>query len=816
MQYFRLPLASWRDRLEKAKAGGLNTVSSYMPWYWHEPQEGLVDFTGKTLPERNLRHYLELAAEIGLYVIARPGPFVNSELRCGGTPEWLFKNYPETLSRRGDGAVCTGRPVPAEGEPLYRNYVKGWYSRVVPLLAEYDINRGGPVILFQPDNELSAAWSYGLLNSLFDPTVLGETWPAWLKRRYAEIGKLNGCYGAEHKNFKSVKPPRSLPASRGDWQICRDWMDFKRWFFADWGATMAGWAREFGMQVPMVFNEPVAGYYGHGDHAGFGALLKERGIEGCTACHSYSDRILDLDGIINISQGIEMVKSSPWGGPPMSVEVNTCWFIPRLSRSEIMWEPLMLLGLGRGLMGTVIYPYTAGTSPLIDTIEGPEYFDPSCIDREGNLSEGYRRLKCFNAFVRGWEADLVQANTPAEVTVAYTPGQRLLDFLGAPALLGKVDRKSLGVAGGERFDAEPALGGGEITTGHDWLDGYEGVDKQTVAAEEGIWKRNKEASLLLNRLNVGWDMLDLTNPNKKPGKGWLIVPCTGALETEAIDYIIEHLDTGGGCLFFPTIPVFGLDGKPDARLADRLGVNLRAQVRPAGAELVDYGTRVIRFSRGEECGLNCWIYRHEYPAGSRVLAEYDGQPVAALLSSERGRVIVAGFDAVFTSAGSLRLWRSLIEGAMGICPAVRIEGNWLHALWREGSGASFLTLMNVTGRYGASRVYLPRPVGGVADISFDIELKPHTARCLVMGAELNDGMRLVFSTSELVPLNMERTVFDLYGCPGTPGIMAFNCPVSAALDGKAVMAEERNGLFVIKHTHAPQPLRLDLRASLSL
>ncbi|MBU4212289.1 MAG: beta-galactosidase, partial [Verrucomicrobia bacterium] len=88
VQYFRLPLASWRDRLEKAKAGGLNTVSSYMPWYWHEPQEGLVDFVGKTLPERNLRHYLELAAEIGLYVIARPGPFVNSELRCGGTPEW--------------------------------------------------------------------------------------------------------------------------------------------------------------------------------------------------------------------------------------------------------------------------------------------------------------------------------------------------------------------------------------------------------------------------------------------------------------------------------------------------------------------------------------------------------------------------------------------------------------------------------------------------------------------------------------------------------------------------------------------------------
>ena len=149
--------------------GGLNTVSSYMPWYWHEPEEGQVDLDGRTRPEMSLRLFMDLVAETGLKLIARPGPFVNSELRCGGFPEWLFRDYPATLSRRSDGQIATGRPIPAEGEPIYRRFVRQWYRRIVPLLAEYDIHNGGPVILFQPDNELSAAWSYGLLNSLYDP-----------------------------------------------------------------------------------------------------------------------------------------------------------------------------------------------------------------------------------------------------------------------------------------------------------------------------------------------------------------------------------------------------------------------------------------------------------------------------------------------------------------------------------------------------------------------------------------------------------------------------------------------------------------------
>jgi beta-galactosidase len=212
VQYFRLPVGAWKSRLRSAKECGLNTITSYMPWYWHEPVEGAVDLTGTTMPERNLCAFLDMAYELELKVVARPGPFINSELRYGGIPEWLFRNHSETMSHRADGCVCTGRPIPAEGEPLYRRYVREWYSQVVPVIAEYDIHNGGPVILFQPDNELSAAWSFGLLNSLYDTTILAEYWPGWLESIYKDIHTVGNRYGRQYKEFADVEPPRSFPS----------------------------------------------------------------------------------------------------------------------------------------------------------------------------------------------------------------------------------------------------------------------------------------------------------------------------------------------------------------------------------------------------------------------------------------------------------------------------------------------------------------------------------------------------------------------------------------------------------------------------
>ena len=806
IQYFRLPKSEWRNRLKLAKTGGINTVSSYMPWYWHEPEEGMIDFYGKTKLERNLKYFLELTVELDLKVIARPGPFVNSELRCGGIPEWLFRNHPETMSCKSDGNKSSGRPVPAEGEPLYREYVRKWYSCIVPLIAEFDINKGGSVILFQPDNELSAAWSYGLLNSLYDPAIINHFWPEWLKMTYCNISVLNEIYKRKYKTFKNVKVPHTFLNTNSEKMRCFDWMNFKRWFFADWGTQLAKWAVEYGIKVPIIFNEPVAGFYEHGDHAGFGAILKQNDVEGTTSCHTYSDRILDLEGVVTPSIGVELVKSSPWGGPPLSLEVNTNWYLPRLSRSEINWEPLMRLGFAHGLMGSVIYPYTAGIVDSEDVIiNGPEYFNPSCISVDGKMSAGYYYIRKFYRFIQSWEEEISYSDTVADITIAYTPGQRLMDFLGTPQFDTNVGDST--VPGKNNFGAEPSLEKSNDLAGHDWIDGYEGVSKQTIPPEAGLWKKIKETALLFTRMNVSFDFLDITNPNKVPGHKWLIIPCTGCLEKKAVDYLLSHIDNGGGCLFFPTIPVSNLDGKKDLRLSKRLGVRLINQIRPAGGQLIDYGARIIGFGEGEKLGTYNWIYEHKFPSKSTILAKYQNIPIAAKMPDNSGKIIISGIDACFTTFSSLAFWKMVICEAMELEPVVTSKDNYCYALLRKGNSTSILTVMNITGIIGKSNIIIQNPFRNGDKLMLNLELSPHEARCLLINADYK-GKRILYATSEVIPQNKEYFCLELYGASGTKGEISFAKPTKVRLNGKIVHTEPTNGHYVISYIHTEKPLIL--------
>src|SRR5262249_14361795 len=86
MHPFRLPSPSlWRDVLEKMKANGYNAVSFYFDWCYHTPKPGVYDFTGV----RDMDQLLRIASDVGLYVIARPGPYMNAEISRGGFPSWL-------------------------------------------------------------------------------------------------------------------------------------------------------------------------------------------------------------------------------------------------------------------------------------------------------------------------------------------------------------------------------------------------------------------------------------------------------------------------------------------------------------------------------------------------------------------------------------------------------------------------------------------------------------------------------------------------------------------------------------------------------
>ena len=133
--YFRLPNPDlWRDQLEKLKAAGFNTVSLYFSWAYHSPAPGVFDFSGV----RDLDRLLDIAQEVGLYVIARPGPYVNAELDSGGFPAWLTTQAGRARTNADD----------------YQAAWEQWFSAVNRIIARHQFTDGrGPVILYQIENE---------------------------------------------------------------------------------------------------------------------------------------------------------------------------------------------------------------------------------------------------------------------------------------------------------------------------------------------------------------------------------------------------------------------------------------------------------------------------------------------------------------------------------------------------------------------------------------------------------------------------------------------------------------------------------------
>jgi len=135
---FRLPVPGlWLDVLQKIKALGYNGISFYTDWALLEGKPGEFSSDGIF----DLEPFFEAAKTAGIYLLARPGPYINAEVSGGGFPGWLQRN-PARLRTRDQGFLSATE-----------NYV----DRISQIIAAAQITNGGPVILVQPENEYSQA-----------------------------------------------------------------------------------------------------------------------------------------------------------------------------------------------------------------------------------------------------------------------------------------------------------------------------------------------------------------------------------------------------------------------------------------------------------------------------------------------------------------------------------------------------------------------------------------------------------------------------------------------------------------------------------
>ncbi|KAG5717301.1 putative beta-galactosidase C, partial [Termitomyces sp. T112] len=133
----RLPVPSlWPDILQKVKAAGLNAVSVYTHMGLINPAPDVVDFNDF----RALQPLYDAAKAAGIWIVLRPGPYINAETTAGGIAHWATSQVAGQL-----------RTNASDWRAAWQAYIQGIIDETVP----NQITQGGPVIAIQIDNEYS-------------------------------------------------------------------------------------------------------------------------------------------------------------------------------------------------------------------------------------------------------------------------------------------------------------------------------------------------------------------------------------------------------------------------------------------------------------------------------------------------------------------------------------------------------------------------------------------------------------------------------------------------------------------------------------
>ena len=243
VHYWRLNPSYWKAILERVREMGLQIISTYIPWDYHEYKRGHFDFTGQTDETRNLKRFLELTREEGFWVIIRPGPYIYSEWPNEGVPQYAYKYH--------------------RLHPQFLKYAETYLKKVTDILKPYFASKpGGHIILLQADNEIDP-W----------PDIFGEQYGLsgkpgmfqdFLRIKYGNrIALLNENWGTQYKRFEEAGPfiacmlasYRGLPL-KGDRELRRnlDYLEFKYFYSLECAKQSYQAYKKIGVDIPIYLN----------------------------------------------------------------------------------------------------------------------------------------------------------------------------------------------------------------------------------------------------------------------------------------------------------------------------------------------------------------------------------------------------------------------------------------------------------------------------------------------------------------------------------------------------------------------------------
>lgn len=384
--YFRIPRDLWEPSLSKLKDAGLNTISTYIPWRWHEINEGQFDFEGKTVPERNLVEFISIVKRLGYKLVARPGPYIFAEYKGYGVPDWVRENYPKVLQLESNGKRYKEVTV---RHPTFLRKVKNWYDAVFDrVLLPYI--EDGTIIAIQPDNEAGELLVANTNKRDHNPHTLRH-FINWLQEKYgSSIEKLNAVWKQNFSDFSKIRPPSGWirPELKEEYA---DWHEFLEKYVASYLKTLKDMLLKKGINVPIFLNDPSFPFSPVSSHDKVTIVGSPvfPDIYAKFFGHQYT---FDLPFMGSYTGHLFKNFSLDW--PQIITELQCGWFDPSSTVSNAQTIQLAMQLIAHGVTGFNWYIVADCREA-----DGAEYVWNTAIDLQGQKTPRFDAIKKVNEFV---------------------------------------------------------------------------------------------------------------------------------------------------------------------------------------------------------------------------------------------------------------------------------------------------------------------------------------------------------------------------------------------------------------------------------
>ena len=725
LHYFRVPRDEWSQRLDLLIESGCNLVSTYIPWALHEFEEGVFDFTGSGLPESDLKAFIELVKEKGLYCIVRPGPYIMAEVRYEGIPEWLLENNPDMIAK-----TMTGEDHPTKvvsyHHPVFLERTKKWYQEVNRILAPQQIDNGGPIIMYQLCNEIGMLHWVSNTADYSDVTI--GKFKSYLEETYTHIAEWNATYDSHFESFdhliKSVRQDGTHVEG-----FYTEWAVFFRHYIKDYVGILRGYAKETGITVPYIVN-----VHGFKDYSVYSRGVDYPiGLSQLYLTSEFDDTVLAGDfypGHIGYDTYHDLVISSEFtkavskaDQPLFSAEFQSGRLAdrPRVYPQDLSLNTRTCVAHDMNALN--YYMFAAGENPKDIGVFGRRHEWQAPIDSKGNTRPNYNEAQHLGKMLQVIGKDLLSTKKQTQTFVGFNPNDYMTEVVekDVPPLIKDLISKR------ERFS-------------------YDGIVRLLTAA------------------NIHFNAVDLLKPIDPVKQPSLWVFSTAAmaetLQMKLVDYVAE----GGKLVLYPEVPSVDEKGNACTLLKDRLELG--------DAQLIDGNDYVDVLDMDAVNIKQRLFFPHHSGESIAAFTRKGNKETAAFKKTyQKGEILVLGIGFGHDYDYQLDVVKK-IAATIDVSPELTSSNASLSLTERQNDeGTSFFFVHNYDDIEQRGVIYKN---GNALFDGKEIMLPARSGAVFVQHLELDAGLKIDMATVELTEFKQTNDSLHLTVTPaGESGMIRF-------------------------------------------